>query len=53
VRATVLDALELGFMVTLIVDGCRAVDLQPGDGERAVAAMAAAGARVILSTEVG
>jgi nicotinamidase/pyrazinamidase len=52
VRATVLDALALGFAVTLIADGCRAVDLQPGDGERAVAAMAAAGARVIQSSEV-
>jgi nicotinamidase/pyrazinamidase len=53
VRATVLDALELGFAVTLIADGCRAVDLQPGDGERAMAAMTAAGARMIDSRQVG
>jgi nicotinamidase/pyrazinamidase len=52
VRATVFDALDLGFAVTLIADGCRAVDLQPGDGEAAVAAMVAAGARVVQSTEV-
>jgi nicotinamidase/pyrazinamidase len=53
VRATVLDALQLGFAVSLVADGCRAVDLQPGDGERAVFAMAAAGARVMQSSEVG
>ena len=52
VRATVLDGLGLGFAVSLVVDGCRAVDLQPGDGERAVAAMVAAGARVMQSSEV-
>jgi nicotinamidase/pyrazinamidase len=53
VRATVLDALQLGFAVGLVAEGCRAVDLQPGDGERAVFAMAAAGARVMQSSEVG
>jgi nicotinamidase/pyrazinamidase len=44
VKFTVLDALELGFDVRLVEDGCRAVDLQPGDGERAIAEMRAAGA---------
>lgn len=45
VRATVLDALEEGFGVELLTDGMRAVEVNPGDGERALAEMRAAGAR--------
>lgn len=52
VRATVLDALGLGFAVELIADGCRAVNLAPGDGERAIAEMTAAGAHVVTSGEI-
>ncbi|HEY0139157.1 MAG TPA: isochorismatase family protein, partial [Nannocystis sp.] len=52
VKATALDALRLGFAVTLVVDGCRAVDLQAGDGERAIAAMQAAGVTLATSAEV-
>lgn len=52
VKATVLDALGLGFGVTVVRDGCRAVDVQPGDGERAFAAMASAGARIVDSADV-
>lgn len=52
VRFTALDARELGFGVTLAVDGCRAVDLQAGDGERAIAQMAAASCRISTSTEL-
>ena len=44
VKETVLDARRLGFAVTVLRDGTRAVDLQAGDGERALAAMQAAGA---------
>lgn len=51
VKATVLDAIGLGFGVTVIADGCRAVDLVPGDGERAFQEMRSAGARVIASAE--
>jgi nicotinamidase/pyrazinamidase len=46
VRFSVLDALRLGFAVRVIASGCRAVDLTPGDGARALDAMAAAGATV-------
>jgi len=53
VRATVLDALQLGFQVDLVGDGCRAVALAPGDGVRAIAEMAAAGGRIVVSTELG
>ena len=37
VRATVLDARRLGFDVEVLEDAVRAVDAQPGDGERALA----------------
>ena len=47
VRATVLDALQEGFEAVLIRDGSRPVDVQPGDGERAVSEMMRAGANVI------
>ena len=43
VKATSLDALELGYAVTVLTRGIRAVDLEPGDGDRAVAAMREAG----------
>lgn len=46
VRFTALDARQLGFDTTLVVDGCRAVDVQPGDGVRALEAMRAAGVKV-------
>lgn len=46
VRATVLDALKAGFETYLINDATRPVDLTPGDGDRAVAEMLAAGARL-------
>ena len=44
VQATVLDALREGFCVTVVVEGCRGVNLGPGDADRALEAMAAAGA---------
>lgn len=53
VRATVLDACTLGYDVWLIEDGCRAVDANPGDGERAIREMRGAGASVIDSGTIG
>jgi nicotinamidase/pyrazinamidase len=44
VRATVLDALKLGFEVHVIRAGTRAVNMQPGDGDRALEEMREAGA---------
>ena len=52
VKATALDAVELGFRVCVVADGCRAVDLEPGDGARALAEMHAAGAGVVESSEL-
>ena len=43
VRETALDAVRLGFPTTLLADGIRAVNLSPGDGDRAVAIMVTAG----------
>jgi nicotinamidase/pyrazinamidase len=43
VRATALDALRLGFEVEVLADGIAAVNLEPDDGERALAEMAEAG----------
>ena len=36
---TVRDALRLGYRRVLLQDAIRAVDVQPGDGERAIAEM--------------
>jgi len=44
VKSSVLDGLEQGLGVTLISEGIRAVNLQPTDGEQALAEMRARGA---------
>jgi len=44
VRATARDAVALGYATVVARDLVRAVDLQPGDGDRAIAEMAAEGA---------
>jgi nicotinamidase/pyrazinamidase len=43
VKATALDARRLGFGTHVLADAVAAVDLQPGDGERALEEMQAAG----------
>lgn len=53
VKYTALDGISLGFEVTVVSDGCRGVNLQPGDADRALEEMAAAGCRVLTSTELG
>jgi nicotinamidase/pyrazinamidase len=50
VKATVLDAERLGFAMEVLQDAIAAVDLEPGDGVRALAAMRAAGAVIGTST---
>jgi nicotinamidase/pyrazinamidase len=47
VKNTVLDALREGFKVKAISDAMRAVEIQPGDGERAIQEMRRAGAEII------
>jgi nicotinamidase/pyrazinamidase len=46
VKETALDALERGFDTTVLRAVVRAVDLEPGDGQRALERIAAAGGRV-------
>jgi nicotinamidase/pyrazinamidase len=52
VKFTVLDARDLGFDVWLIEDGCRAVNLKPDDGDKAIAEMRAKGATIISSGSI-
>jgi nicotinamidase-related amidase len=47
VRGTVLDALREGFEVVVLGNAVRAVEAQPGDGERALEEMRAAGASLV------
>jgi len=47
VRATVLHALGEGFEVVVLRDAVRAVDVQAGDGDRALEEMRAAGAELV------
>jgi nicotinamidase/pyrazinamidase len=47
VKATALDARRAGFDVTVHRGATRAVEVQPGDGERAVAELRAAGVEVV------
>ena len=44
VKATAIDAIDAGFDVMLLEDGMRAVNVEPGDGARAIAEMHAYGA---------
>jgi nicotinamidase/pyrazinamidase len=43
VRETSIDAIRLGFTATVLREAVRPVELEPGDGQRAVEAMVAAG----------
>ena len=47
VKATALDAVANGYATEVLLTGIRAVDLAPGDGERALTEMAAAGVALI------
>jgi nicotinamidase/pyrazinamidase len=53
VRATALDAAALGFHVYLIEDGCRGVEVNPGDSEKAIREMKGAGVNIIESGSIG
>jgi nicotinamidase/pyrazinamidase len=47
VKATALDARRLGFETTVIEAASAAVELEPGDAERATAEMADAGVTLV------
>jgi nicotinamidase/pyrazinamidase len=53
VKYTALDARALGFDVFVVEDGCRAVELKPGDGERAIAEMRGMGCAIVESGAIG
>jgi nicotinamidase/pyrazinamidase len=52
VKFTALDSKSLGFDTFLIENATRAVNLDPADGDRAIAAMKAAGIIVLTSKEL-
>jgi nicotinamidase/pyrazinamidase len=52
VKHSVLDALSQGFSVTVLTDAIRAVDVSPGDGDRALAQMTDAGAHLGTSADL-
>ena len=47
VKATAFDAVRLGYATALVTDAIAAVDLRPGDGQRALDEMERAGIRLI------
>lgn len=49
---TVLDGLKAGFTVVLLTDAIRAVDVQKGDGDRAIASMKEKGAQVAVLEDI-
>ncbi|MEX1013431.1 MAG: bifunctional nicotinamidase/pyrazinamidase [Waddliaceae bacterium] len=51
VKYTVLDALAQGIKVYVIEDGCRAVNQNRGDGEKALKKMRQKGAKLVQSSE--
>ena len=52
VRASAIDACREGFDTTVVTDAIRAVEVEPGDGERALEDMKRAGARLAVSAEI-
>ncbi len=47
-----IDALDLGFKVHIILDACRGINLQPGNVDKALAAIAARGGEIITSKNI-
>jgi nicotinamidase/pyrazinamidase len=52
VRHSVLDALKTGLDVTVLTDAVAGVDVNPGDSEKALEEMRAAGAKFALTEDV-
>jgi nicotinamidase/pyrazinamidase len=52
VRASTLDACREGFDATVVEDAIRPVEVEPGDGERAIEQMLAAGAKLATSDQL-
>jgi nicotinamidase/pyrazinamidase len=52
VKYSALDARQLGLNTHVILDGCRGIDLEPGDIDRALDEMKRAGAKMLKSAEL-
>jgi nicotinamidase/pyrazinamidase len=52
VKYSALDARQLGFNTHIILDGCRGIELTPGDIERAIEEMKRAGAKILKSSDL-
>jgi nicotinamidase/pyrazinamidase len=52
VKFSCLDAVHLGLDVHLIMDGCRVIDLQPGDIDKALEEMRQAGVKIINAKDI-
>ncbi len=52
VKFSALDGAELGFKTHLIEDGCRGIDLEPGDIDKAKRAMQAVGVTILQSSDL-
>ena len=52
VRASVLDAVRLGFRTAVVEDGCRAIELRPGDSDKAFEEMRQVGAQIVRSEDL-
>lgn len=52
VKATALDGIKEGFYVVLAIDACRAVNIEPTDGEKAVGEMVRAGVVIATTQEI-
>ena len=52
VKATVLDALRLGYKVVVLEDAIRGVDMKQGDSERAKEMMLNAGAKFTSTVSI-
>jgi len=52
VKYSALDARQLGLNTHVVLDGCRGIDLQPGDLDRAVDEMKRVGATILQSGDL-
>jgi nicotinamidase/pyrazinamidase len=52
VKYSVLDARQLGLNTHVILDGCRGIDLEPGDIDRALDEMKGSGATILNSADL-
>ncbi|MDQ7032073.1 MAG: bifunctional nicotinamidase/pyrazinamidase [Desulfonauticus sp.] len=52
VKFTAIDALNLGYQTFVILDGCKAVNLQPEDEQKTIQDLKSRGIKIIFSKEV-